>query len=211
MKNIAIISSFSLACTLPAAAASLFFVETFSVDDDEQGWFPVSVASGEMLQQNTATDMLDFSGTAYSSFYVAADGLSSAGAFTGDYPAAGVTGFTFDLFLASTSTVDGFYFELANFTEDETWQYTIPVPSFDTTNNFFIPFDNGLGWSQISGDQPFSFILGQTESIGIAFTSASSGDIAGSIDNIGTVPEPSALAIFALTGLLATTRRRKKA
>lgn len=196
-----------LSCAAPATAASTY-LETFSNDGNDEGWFQVSNGSAPSLAQDPGTDRLAFAASDASLFYIAADAAASGGAFVGDYVAAGVYQFTFDLTIDALSSVTGLYFELTNLTEGETWQYALALPSFGTDTSYTVPL-GGAGWTQTSGDENFAFILGQTEEIGVALSAGAPGVMAGSIDNIAAVPEPSAAFIAALGLLTAATRRRR--
>lgn len=205
MKKIAILL---IACAAPVSAASLF-LESFSTDNNDQGWFQVSTASSVFLAQNPTTDALDFGGTDYSTFYVVADSLSSGGAFSGNYSAAGIFAMQFDLTLGLGSSVTAIFFEITNLTEGETWQYALPVPTLGDTTSFVVPLGSSIGWTQTSGDENFAFILGQTEEIGIGFTSSPNGNLTAALDNVASVPEPSALVFTGVAGLIAAARRRR--
>ena len=109
----------------------------------------------------------------------------------------------------SGSTISGLYFEITNLTEGEAWQYLLPTPGLGAVANYQVPFSTSAsGWVQNSGDESFAFILSQIEEVGISFTTTGPAKISGSIDNVTTVPEPSAL-VFALAGLTILTRRRR--
>lgn len=208
MKHIALPTlAVLLACAAPATAASTY-LETFSNDNNDEGWLQVSNGSAPTIAQNPATDRLDFSDSNSTLLYAVAGSGSSGGALVGDYSAAGIYQFTFDLTINAGSSVTGLYFELTNLTEGETWQYTLALPTFGTDTSFTVPLAEA-GWTQTSGDENFAFILGKTEEIGIALGADAPGVIAGSIDNIAAVPEPSA-AVIAVFGLLAAVSRRRR-
>ncbi len=211
MMNKIISTTLALAwmCAASTHAASIY-TEAFDIDNNAQGWFSVSNGSAETVSQNASLDVLNFSGTGYSLFYLAADNAASTGAFSGDYITAAINGIVFDLNIASDSSINQIFFEISNLTEGETWQYGLNVPAFDATTSFFVPLDiSGIGWTQTAGDQNFSFLLGQTEEIGIVFSNNTSGNITGSIDNVTTVPEPSS-ALLGVLGMLICCGFRKR-
>lgn len=211
MKN-SIIPALSilLAAAMPAIAASPY-LETFSDDNDDQGFFVVSNGALPSVSQNPTTDRLEFNGADSTLFYIAADaGSSNTSVFAGDYITGGVYGFTFDLTINNGSSVTEIYFEISNLTEDETWQYTLTLPTFGTDTSFLVPLSPG-GWTQTSGNESFNFILGQTEDIGIVLASNTSGPLSGSLDNFASIPEPSAFALSGLAGLVLASRRRRAA
>ncbi len=206
--NIASFFAITLGCLAPGAHAASPYVETFNIDNDDQGWFAVTNATTSSVAQNPTTDRLDFSGSDYTLFYFGADAAASGGAFAGDLATAGIYGFQFDLTINTGSQVSAMYFEITNLTEDETWQYSLAVPAFGSDTSFFVPLGSATGWIQTSGSESFAFILGQTEEVALAFSQTTSGNLNASIDNITAVPEPSSIMIAGL-GLLAALRRRR--
>jgi len=195
------------ACAGPLAAASLH-LETFSTDGDTSGWFHLSTGSSDFLIQDPGQDHLQTGATDFTTLYVIANSSSSGGAFAGDFPAAGVGGFLFDLNIASGSVVTNLFFELGNLTDGETWSYSLALPAFDTTTSLYVPL-GGAGWNQSSGSLPFSFIAGNTEEIAIAFGGGGTGSMTATIDNVRTVPEPASIGFLGFGALLAMSRRRR--
>ncbi len=195
------------ACAGPLAAASLF-LETFSTDNDTSGWFHISTGTTDFLNQDPGDDHLRTGAIDFTVLYVIADSSSSGGAFVGDLSAAGIGAFQFDLNLVPGSSITNLFFELANFSDGETWAYNLSLPLFDTDTTFIVPLD-GAGWTQSSGSQSFSYILGNTEEIAIAFESEGTGSMAASIDNVQSIPEPTSIALLGFAALFATARRRR--
>lgn len=202
---------FALCCafagTLPAGAASIYS-ETFSNDGSAEDWFEVSNGLSTTLAQEPVSDVLAFSGTGSSIYYLVADSLSSGGAFSGDYTSAGIGGISFELLLDPGSVVNGLIFELSNPTEGETWQYAL-TPVIGTATQYFVPISpDGSGWVQTSGDDSFAFLLSQVEEAGIAMTATAAGDLSGHLDSVSTVPEISSAAL-ACGGMALLLRRRR--
>lgn len=195
------------ACAGPLSAAS-FFTETFSTDNDTSGFFHVSTGSSDFLNQDPVADNLQAGATDFSTLYIVADSLASGGAFVGAFPDAGPNNFLFDLTIASGSAVTNLFVELSNLTDGETWTYNIALPAFDTTTNIYVPLD-GVNWTQSSGSQPFSYILGNTEELAIGFGSDGSGSLTLAIDNVQYIPEPASMTLLGLGALLFAGRRRR--
>lgn len=195
------------ACAAPLAAASLY-LETFSTDNDTSGWFHLSTGTSDFLNQDPGQDNLQAGATDFTVLYVIADSGSSGGAFVGDFSAGGVGAFQFDLNISSSSAVTNLFFELGNLTDGETWAYNLALPAFGTTTTFLVPLD-GAGWTQSSGSQPFSYILGNTEETAIGFGSGGTGSMTASIDNVQSIPEPASIALLGFATLFATACRRR--
>jgi|GEM_PF-6905434 len=199
----------AFAAALSTSHAAFNYTETFSVDNDAAGWFVFTDASVASIAQNPVTDRLDFSATGYGLFFLGADDNTSLGAFTGDYASFPIHAVSFDLSLGVGSTVSDLFVQLTNFTEDETWQSTLTPNAPGTTATFTLPTDSsGTGWTQISGDQSFAFLLDDVEDFSLLFVG--SGNLAGSLDNVSAIPEPST-ALFGGLAALGLLRRRRTA
>lgn len=195
------------ACAGPLSAASLH-LETFT--SDTSGWFHISNGTADSLSHDSVGENIQTTATDFTSLYVIADATSSGGAFVGDFVAAGVSGFLFDLNIAAGSAVTNLFFELSSLTGGETWIYNLTLPAFDTTTQIYVPLD-GVSWTQNAGSQPFSSILGNTEEIAIVFGSAGTGSLSAFIDNVETVPEPASLTLLGFAALLFAGRRHRAA
>lgn len=208
MKSIMITAAACLVFATPKLAAASLYLETFSTDNDTSGWSRFSNGTVDSLVQNTTQDNLEAGANDYTILYAIADSTSSTGAFVGDFTTAGVGAFRFDLLITAGSSVTNLFFELNNFTDSETWAYHLALPAFDTMTTYSVPL-GGAGWTQSSGSQPFSYILANTEEIAIGFENDGSGSILAKIDNVETIPEPSAFFLLGGAALLSTTRRRR--
>ena len=200
-------------CAFAASAAhgAAIFTETFSNAGDTSGWYTVADTADDVVTQDPVANTLLFTGSGASLYYVAADVSASGGAFAGDYTAAGINGLSFTLTLAPSNNLNDVVVELVNFTNDETWHYTLTPAAAGVAQNYFIPLpSDGTGWTQISGDQPFSYILGNVEEMGLAFTSPTAGNVSGVLDNVAAVPEPAAAAPLALASLFTAFARRRR-
>ncbi len=204
MKLLTALTICACAGTLNAAT---FFTETFSTDNDTSGFFHVSNGSSDFLNQDPVADNLQAGATDFTTLYIIADSFASGGAFVGSFPA-GANNMLFDLTIAAGSAVTNLFFEMSNLTDGEIWAYNIALPAFDTTTNIYVPLD-GVNWTQSSGSQPFSYILGNTEEIAIGFGSDGTGSLALAIDNLQYIPEPASMTLLGFGALLFAGRRRR--
>ncbi|MDB6077093.1 MAG: hypothetical protein JWO82_840 [Akkermansiaceae bacterium] len=210
MKSIFVSLAVCALAVSQQAGAAAIFTETFNTSGDTAGWFQVSDSPGTTLEQEPVSGVLNFSGTSASIFYVAADGSSSGGAFSGDYTAAGITGIRFSLQLDAGSTMSQLVFELTNLTADETWQYTLTLGAAGIANDYFVPIPgDGSGWTQTTGSESFGSLLSQVEEAGLALNGSTNGPVSGHLDNVATVPEASG-ALLALAGLAMAGLRRRR-
>jgi hypothetical protein len=197
----------AIAATAATASAAFPYTETFSIANDNAGWTEFALADSSTFGQNPATEQLDFSATNYSLFFLSAGDTASLGAFTGDYTTFPIDQLSFELTLGAGSTVTDLYVQLTNFTEDETWQYLLTPNAAGTTAIFDVPTTlSGAGWTQVSGDQTFAFLLADVEDLSIVL--GGSANVSGALDNVTAVPEPSSAVLCAL-GSLGLLRRRR--
>lgn len=191
----------------PLTAATVY-VETFTTDT--AGWQHISNGTSSTLNHDLPSGVLTASVSDFTSFFAFADATASGGAFSGDLVTAGITGFRFDLNIDPTSTVTDLHFELTNLTNSETWVYNLALPTLGNTATIHVPLDE-TNWTQNSGSQPFSYIVGNVEEVAISFGGNGSGTLTASIDNVETIPEPTALTMLIGASFLLAGRRQRKA
>ena len=205
MKRAFLAAALAALAHVSAASAATPFVETFDTPNDPRGW---SAFTGQLsVAQNPINGTLAFSGgPGFGNDFLSADANASGGAFVGDFPAGGVAGLTFSLFLGAGSGVDRLVVDLVNFTTGDEWQFNIADPAVGLEMTYSVPLDTAAtGWTQISGGNPFAFIMRNTDSLGFALRESGPGaTVSGYLDNVRAVavPEPATIWLV-LAGVLA--------
>lgn len=212
-------NSLRFAATLALASVSAHaFTETWTPGGDSQGWTSLALADAYAHQQDF-NGGLELSAVNYSRYFAIADADASGGAFTGDYLSFG--SLTFDLTIASTSTVDTLAVRLADSASGHEWTYALTF-TLGATTQFSVPLfpagTTGTGWSQQSGPNgDFLNALASVEELSFVFDAADTVGISenfrATLDNVTLVaiPEPSSFAALAgLSTLGAALARRRR-
>lgn len=211
MKASPLITATLLAlASVAAAPAASIFSETFT--SGTSGWYstgqlPVSESAGRL---NFAPGSGPFS-----TEFIGADATSSGGAFVGDFTALGNITVSFDLFVASGSTVSTVALDLFNAGTNDEWQFNLAAPTPGVVQRYTITLNtappNQAGWTQVAGANSFAFIVANTTDLAIALGGTGTGPT-GWIDNvsIAAVPEPGTLTavLVGLAGCCWGWRRR---
>lgn len=206
------LAAFVLSASTAQAAFTL--TETFSVNGSTSGWTS-SFGSLALAQSPANGGVLTFSATAGTPFgdIINASSGSSGGAFVGDFGAAGLTLFTFSVFLDPGSSVTYLGVDLYNSGTNDEWSYELPVPPTGGLYTFNVPLEADPNWVQVSGSNSLAFLLNNNTDFGIALFAGGGGTISGYIDNVTiAVPEPGTvvggvLAAAACAGFYVRRRR----
>jgi hypothetical protein len=216
MKNsiLGVAAAAVFAASLTASVQAVTnYTETFSIDNDAAGWTNLAVATSPTSAQNPVTDVLDFSASNLSLFYLVADASASNGAFVGRYLNTLGDGVEFNEIrfdLAGTIPSGVAYFAELTDSSGTTCRYEI-APS-TLPQSVIIPIDlTGTGWVPVAGSNTFAQLLGDVKEVAIGFSTQNpSVSIAGSIDNVQVIPEPGAVGLIGLAAGFALVSRRRK-
>lgn len=199
--------------TQQTAYSANIYVETFPSALPKSGWlFGGLASSGGMIEQN---DRYEFFSNNYERHSLFAIPSTSNGAFVGDYINTNIKKIEFDFQLDAGSAVSELHFDLTGSTSSLTrWQFILTTPSIGTIQRYSIPLTpDGTGWVRTSGSESFATTLSDVSEIAISLenTTVHPGNIAGYLDNVSTVPEPS-LPILLMSGLFTcfVSRRRNQ-
>lgn len=179
-------------CCSSTSQAAFTLTETFSVTGSTAGWAS-AFGAFTLGQSNANGGELTFSGTAGTPYgdFLNATSTASGGAFVGNYGAAGLTLFTFSVFLDPGSTATYLGIDLYNSNTGDEWSYELPVPPTGGLYTFNVPLEADPNWVQVNGSNSLNFLLNNNTDIGIAFFAAGGGTMSGYVDNITiAVPEP---------------------
>jgi len=191
--------------TAPAGAN---YIETWSNDDDVEGWY--TYWGDVTLEHDDIADALRWS-TAGSEDpggdYIAADADASGGAFVGDL--SGYSWIEFDFYLDEDAYAPDLALSLYDLDTTE-WHYGLTRPSAGW-NHYFVPLSGGAGWDNYnSGPLSWNDLIHNVAETSIFLTYGMNAT-SGLVDNFAImVPEPGSLVLgaLALAGGLLWRRRQ---
>ncbi len=201
---------------LAPVGASADYTETWSNDDNLEGWQGAATAGILTLTHDNADDNLSWSvlqSSDYGQVAIWADDTASGGNFAGNLSWAIEGDISFDFYLDAANS-DFRALELVLYGgSGNVWRHGLADPVTDAWNHYECGLDYGVGWTQY-GTASFAEVLADTHSMAIFFdhTYQTGTGASGHIDNFTLTPEPgtSGLLAVGLAGL-AALRRRKQA
>ena len=206
------IAATGIVALLAPCSPGLAWVETWSNDNDTEGW---SSFSGQVvLTQDPVQDNLIWEGTDFLVDFVMADANASGGAFVGDLAAAGGQAFELDLLIDQESQLYFIALSLINMTTQDEWRYFLTPTVADQWEHHEIPLVESPIWQHIGDTHDFDWMMRNVEVVGVIVTTSfmSFGSASGRIDNFELViPEPASLLMTcaAAVALLGRSGRRQ--
>ncbi len=192
------------------APAGANYIETWSDDEDLEGWYAALEDPNFSLTHDDTADALRWAvteGSEVGGNYIAADANASGGHFVGDL--SGYSWIEFDLYLDEDAYAPSLELSLFDLSTTE-WHYGLTRPSVGW-NHYFVPLSGGAGWYNYnSGPLSWSQLIQNVGETSIFLTYGKNAT-SGLVDNFAImVPEPGSLVLgaLALAGGLFWRRRR---